>query len=78
MQHKIKAQNIKCEGCANTIKTSLMQMNGVTAVSVDVARGMVEVETSDGVPAKQLHARLSELGYPPHASAWQTLKQLFS
>ncbi len=60
---QIKVANIKCNGCAATIKTNLERMPGVAAVAVDARAGAVVV-TGESLERAPLAARLRELGYP--------------
>ncbi|MBI5451099.1 MAG: heavy-metal-associated domain-containing protein [Gammaproteobacteria bacterium] len=60
---QITAKNIKCGGCAATIKGNLLQIAGVTAVEVDIGAGRVEVQ-GEALSRQDLVRRLAELGYP--------------
>lgn len=55
--------NIKCGGCAATIKTGLQDVSGVQDVQVDITGGQVEV-IGDGLVRETLQNKLAELGYP--------------
>lgn len=60
----ITIQNLKCGGCANTISTKLIEINGISDVSVDVDNSTVTFmhETAGSlVNAKQ---KLAAIGYP--------------
>jgi len=62
MTQTVTVENIKCEGCANSIKTALMKINGVDNVSIDKD---TETVTIDGMVEKEsLIQMLSKLGYP--------------
>ncbi len=55
---------IKCSGCANSVRTILGGLPGVTEVEVDVLRKTVDVEIRTGeVTAEQLVAALKPAGY---------------
>ena len=56
---KFKVANVKCGGCATTIRDGLMSLPGV----VDVSRGEVEVK-GDAQERDVLGAKLMALGYP--------------
>lgn len=60
---KIEVENIKCGGCANTIKSRLQGMDGVGEVVVDIDVGVVTVETDDA-KRQTIVDRLASLGYP--------------
>ncbi|MBL7983106.1 MAG: heavy-metal-associated domain-containing protein [Flavobacteriales bacterium] len=55
---------ITCSGCANSVRTILGRLPGVTDVEVDVLRKTVDVEIRTGeVTAEQLMAALKPAGY---------------
>lgn len=60
----IAVENMKCGGCASTIKKALMEMDGVELVDVDVDHGHIEASVQDVVLREDLLARLARLGYP--------------
>ncbi len=64
---KFRVDNVKCDGCATNIRDGLGNVEGVSHISVDVARGDVEVH-GDTLARDVLTARLAELGYPPSNS----------
>ncbi|MDJ0739102.1 MAG: heavy metal-associated domain-containing protein [Gammaproteobacteria bacterium] len=63
MSYTIAVENIKCGGCANSIKSRLVEQQLAQAVDVDVAQGEVHV---DGNPAwrEQVVEALAKIGYP--------------
>ena len=68
MAYQIQVENIKCGGCANTIKNRIAELDGVSAVDVDIAGGIVSVEGSDDTRAT-VSAKLLKLGYPESGTA---------
>lgn len=58
----IEVENLKCNGCANTIKNKLMSIDGVTNVEVNKETETVVVEGTAN--RKDLVAMLSSIGYP--------------
>lgn len=60
----IEILNLKCGGCANSIKKGLEQIEGVGAVSVDLETSNVQVETTDEAVLNEVKAKLSSMGYP--------------
>ncbi len=62
----LELENIKCGGCANTIKTTLLKMENVEDVKVDFSNGKVEI-TGEFDKEKVL-STLSNLGYPEKGS----------
>lgn len=59
----IMIANLKCHGCASTIKKELEQIAGVREANVDMESETVTV-ISDGVDRKTLTNKLYSLGYP--------------
>lgn len=63
MVTKIYIENLKCGGCAATIKKGLLAVDGVTDVNVNVDESLVEVNTkSDVITA--VKEKLAKMGYP--------------
>ncbi|KAA3625548.1 MAG: copper chaperone [Flavobacterium sp.] len=57
-------QNLKCDGCARTVRTSLEQIDGITVLSVDPDKGTVDFNYKRLADYKLAHKRLLALGYP--------------
>jgi copper chaperone len=55
--------NLKCGGCANTIRESLGQVKGVSNVSVDAVQSTVRFDAND-FAYNYARLKLDELGYP--------------
>jgi len=68
MSYQIQVENIKCGGCASTIKNRLADLSVVDAVSVEIESGMVIVE-GDENNRDQVAALLLKLGYPESGTA---------
>ncbi len=62
---EILVDNIKCHGCANTIKREVSKIKNVSDVNVDVEKGAVCV-THDGNTEleENVSQKLRKLGYP--------------
>jgi len=62
---EILVENIKCHGCANTIKREISRMENVSDVKVDVEKGAVSI-THDGNAEleENMTVKLRKLGYP--------------
>lgn len=56
--------NLKCGGCANSIKKGLLAIDGVTEVSVDLETSKVMVDTKDSSVLTAVKNKLSTMGYP--------------
>ena len=74
---KIKIANVKCGGCATTIKNELMAIKGITAIDVDNENDTVEV-TYDGINRSVFIEKLHDLGYPEATEKNGLLLQLKS
>lgn len=64
METKIIVDNLKCGGCANTIKNNLQKIEGVNAVAVEVETSEVTLLHEFAVSKQALLDKLSSLGYP--------------
>jgi copper chaperone CopZ len=60
---EIKIANLKCGGCATTIKKELLELEGVNQVSVNNDTDSVRVTYNEEV-RDSITNRLHELGYP--------------
>ncbi len=63
MSYTVAVENIKCNGCASSIRSKLVEQELAKAVEVDVELGEVHIE---GNPAwrDQTIAALAKMGYP--------------
>ncbi|HOU97438.1 MAG TPA: heavy-metal-associated domain-containing protein [Bacteroidales bacterium] len=65
MKITIEIENLKCKGCANTIKKSISKMNGVKNVEVVFEPESVAIEYDEKeVNRDDFVQLLSKLGYP--------------
>ena len=62
MKSDFEVENIKCSGCMNRIKTSLLTIDGVEAVAINLELEMISVEGT--FDRERIIAKLNELGYP--------------
>lgn len=60
---EIKIANLKCGGCATTIKKELLELDGVREVKVDNDNDSVTVTYKEGI-REAITQRLHNLGYP--------------
>ncbi|MFZ1688517.1 MAG: heavy-metal-associated domain-containing protein [Flavobacteriales bacterium] len=56
--------NLKCGGCASTIRHRIQELSGVTNVFVDPEAGIVNVDHDGIVKHDEVAALLRKLGYP--------------
>lgn len=67
MKIQIQVENIKCGGCASTIRSGLLKDSRVSSVEVDIPNGTVTVEASKDLRS-QIYGHLKRLGYPERGS----------
>lgn len=60
----ILVANLKCSGCANTIKRNISELPGIKTVEVDPDTDAVKVEYDDTLQRDTITKKLSSLGYP--------------
>lgn len=60
---RIEVENVKCGGCAGSIRKGLLALDGVGAVDVDIEGGIVEVQADDGL-RPEIARKLAAMGYP--------------
>jgi copper chaperone len=67
MAFSVQVENIKCGGCANTIRKRVTEIEGVSGAEVVVEQGQVNVEADEALrPA--VVAALAKAGYPETGS----------
>ena len=60
----INILNLKCNGCANTIKKGLLSIEGINEVEVTLENSEIKInEVSDEI-FTQVKEKLSKMGYP--------------
>lgn len=65
MKQIFEVENIKCNGCMNTIRKGLEQMPGVAAAQPDNQTGTVAVDFDENsVTSDAIAAKLAQMGYP--------------
>ncbi len=68
MKADINVENLKCEGCASTIRRGLMSIESVEAVQVDIGKAIVSIDYFDLSSIEVAKQKLSSLGYPERGS----------
>ena len=63
MKSKIYIENLKCGGCAATIKKGIFSLNNIVSIEVDVDNSLVIIESSKEV-GEEVRTKLSKMGYP--------------
>jgi copper chaperone len=75
---KILIANLKCGGCESTIKTSLMDINGVDSVFVNHEEDAVTINYTGNIKREIFTQKLHSLGYPEATEQNGLLLQLKS
>lgn len=60
----IEILNLKCGGCANTVKKGISAIEGVNTVTVDVETSKVTIDSIDEQVIVLIKKKLSSMGYP--------------
>lgn len=63
METKVYIENLKCGGCAATIKKGILSVENVTDVNVNIEDSLVSVTSSKDV-TENVKEKLSKMGYP--------------
>ncbi len=64
MQKSFKVLNIKCDGCANTVKQSLKKEFGKVTVNLEQEPRVVTLDIKDDEHEKLFAKKMRSLGYP--------------
>ncbi|MGN7385943.1 copper chaperone CopZ [Sporosarcina sp. SAFN-015] len=63
MKEVLKVEGMSCGHCVNSIESSVGELNGVSAVKVDLATKEVTVEFENGVTLEQIKETIEDQGY---------------
>lgn len=61
---KVQVENLKCGGCANTIKNDIRELKGVKEVLVNLDEQWVEILHEEAVDENNILGKLKAMGYP--------------
>jgi len=64
MKNTLEILNLKCGGCANSVKKGLMTIDGISNIEVDVEQGKVSFDAEDDAATVLVKEKLSHMGYP--------------
>ena len=64
MQKSFRVQNVKCGGCANTIKEALREEFGEVDVDLMQEPRVITLEIKDEEAEKSFRKKIRSLGYP--------------
>lgn len=71
----IQVENLKCGGCANTIKKGLTSLDGIEKVSIDVEKSEILMSMNDVSDVSLALQKLSRMGYPQVGDSNSILKK---
>ncbi len=57
------APEIVCDGCVNSIKKALSNINGISKIDVEIQTKTVTIEHSPEITKEQIFEALEEIGY---------------
>ena len=60
----IEILNLKCGGCANTIKKGIVSIDGISEVSIDLESSKVTIDNDNESVVLFVKEKLSKMGYP--------------
>ena len=60
----INILNLKCNGCANTIKKGLLSIEGVNEVEVTLENSEIKINKISDEVFQTVKEKLSKMGYP--------------
>ncbi|OUR92183.1 heavy metal transporter [Flavobacteriales bacterium 34_180_T64] len=64
MNTTLEIQNLKCGGCANTIRTRLEELGDVDSITVNTDENSVSFDYKNDSNINEVKVLLSRLGYP--------------
>ncbi len=64
MVRKFKVLNIKCEGCAGTVKKALKDEFGEVEVNLEVEPRVISLQANENFDEASLRSKMKKLGYP--------------
>ena len=65
----IEILNLKCGGCANTVKKGIIDIDGIHEVLVNLNTSEVTIDSTDELVIKLVKEKLSSMGYPEAGDA---------
>jgi len=75
MKQTFEVYNVKCGGCANTLKTKLKEFYGDVSVNLDVEPRQITLEIKES-ELNNLKEQLRGLGYPLTTDELSTLQNV--
>lgn len=64
MERTLKLNNIKCNGCSNSIRNAILKIEGIQAIDVNVDEGEIQIDASNEEVLEEAKKMLDKMGYP--------------
>ncbi len=75
MKHLFEVENVKCGGCANTLKKALLDDFGEVEVDLETMPRRITIEAEE-VDEEKLKTKLRSIGYPLSSDELSTLQNV--
>jgi copper chaperone CopZ len=75
MKHLFEVENVKCGGCANTLKKALLEDFGEVEVNLETMPRQITIE-SDELDEEKLKLKLRSIGYPLTSDELSTMQNV--
>lgn len=70
----IIVDNLKCNGCVNTVNSGLENTPGIHTIEIDLVSSEVKIQHDEELSKAELLRKLSELGYPEKSTTVESEK----
>lgn len=64
MKNTLQIVNIKCGGCANSVRKGLISIDGIENIEVNIEKGEVSFESTSEEHVVKVKEKLATMGYP--------------
>ena len=64
MKERIIVDNLKCSGCATTIKNELEKIDGISEIEIFTETSEISINYKDGAKLNEVYVKLNSIGYP--------------
>ncbi len=71
----IQIENLKCGGCANTIKKGILSIDGISTIDIDIDKSEVVFDSEDKAILEAAREKLAKMGYPEVGTSNSTLQK---
>lgn len=75
MKHVFEVENVKCGGCASTLKKALLEDFGEVEVNLETIPRQITIEAED-IDDESLKLKLRSIGYPLSNDELSTLQNV--